>query len=98
VRHGWDRQRDFPPPAQEAFARRAYLNAGVGQDPQLAREGHGFAQAGYVVLDTQLIRPGRHIASGLLAHAGCAIPQLGDLVSSGRHGAVAKSIRDEMRA
>jgi hypothetical protein len=70
----------------------------VCQDAQLARQCDGFAQAGHLELDTQLIGPYRHIAKSLLARARSAIPQLGDLVGSGQHGAMAQRIRDEMRS
>ena len=63
---------------------------------QLARQHGGLAQAGYLELEKQMIGSGKHMAAWLLAPARSAIPQLGDLASSGRHGAMAKSIRDEM--
>jgi hypothetical protein len=75
-----DRQRDLPPPPQEMRGRRADLNACAGHHPQFARKFHGFAQARYLELDTEMVAPGRHIASGLLARSDSAIPQLGDSV------------------
>jgi hypothetical protein len=93
-----DRECHPPPAVQGAPRRGAGPNPAVGHDPQFARKRHGFAQARYLEHDTQLFRPGRHIAASFLLQERPAIPQMGDSGDSGQRGATPESIRHEMGA